>query len=277
MACNNSCCSFFSSVSTLGSISSVVFISFTSSLVASCELVTSSTLTTGTESDWKKVSLSPVNVPVPSCVFTLSATWLLISSFLPGNSGANILVDNKGCIKLADFGAPEVILQTGHSFSADIWTNNINKRSQLYFILALQSLIHLSPIIFLLRHKIYFSNAYTKPEMRPSASASGLLQHPFVTGKSQQNSLVATPTMENIEPTSTSSSSILDNSGLGSCLKLYNLVASPFGSFLIRPPLFHKVKVKVKVPDNISMARNNSPLGNQISTSESHNNNDNCS
>nr|AAG51109.1 NPK1-related protein kinase, putative [Arabidopsis thaliana] len=60
--------------------------------------------------------------------------------------GANILVDNQGCIKLADFGAskqvaelatisgaksmkgtpywmaPEVILQTGHSFSADIWS-----------------------------------------------------------------------------------------------------------------------------------------------------------
>ncbi|KAK3418551.1 mitogen-activated protein kinase kinase kinase NPK1 [Eucalyptus grandis] len=60
--------------------------------------------------------------------------------------GANILVDNKGCIKLADFGAskqvvelatisgaksmkgtpywmaPEVILQTGHSFSADVWS-----------------------------------------------------------------------------------------------------------------------------------------------------------
>ncbi|MQL78214.1 hypothetical protein Taro_010634 [Colocasia esculenta] len=60
--------------------------------------------------------------------------------------GANILVDNKGCIKLADFGAskqvaklatmnaaksmkgtpywmaPEVIVQTGHSFSADIWS-----------------------------------------------------------------------------------------------------------------------------------------------------------
>lgn len=59
--------------------------------------------------------------------------------------GANILIDNKGCIKLADIGsskqveklatmttakskgtpywmAPEVILQTGHSFSADIWS-----------------------------------------------------------------------------------------------------------------------------------------------------------
>ncbi|KAL3634586.1 hypothetical protein CASFOL_021640 [Castilleja foliolosa] len=60
--------------------------------------------------------------------------------------GANILVDNKACIKLADFGAskkvealatvtgaksmkgtpywmaPEVIVQTGHSYSADIWS-----------------------------------------------------------------------------------------------------------------------------------------------------------
>ncbi|KAK6122661.1 hypothetical protein DH2020_043601 [Rehmannia glutinosa] len=60
--------------------------------------------------------------------------------------GANILVDNKACIKLADFGAskkvealatvtgaksikgtpywmaPEVIVQSGHSYSADIWS-----------------------------------------------------------------------------------------------------------------------------------------------------------
>ncbi|KAL6565561.1 Mitogen-activated protein kinase kinase kinase npk1 [Orobanche hederae] len=59
--------------------------------------------------------------------------------------GANILVDNKGCIKLSDFGAPrklkhctitgaksmkgtpywmapEVIVQSGHSYPADIWS-----------------------------------------------------------------------------------------------------------------------------------------------------------
>ncbi|KAI3679494.1 hypothetical protein L2E82_51406 [Cichorium intybus] len=35
--------------------------------------------------------------------------------------------------------------------------------------------------------------------------------------------------------------------------------------------------LNLQVSDNISMVRNNSPLGNQRSTSESHNNNGNCS
>ncbi|KAL7210242.1 hypothetical protein ACSBR1_031748 [Camellia fascicularis] len=104
--------------------------------------------------------------------------------------GANILVDNKGCIKLADFGAskkvvelatmtgaksmkgtsywmaPEVILQIGHSFSADIWSVGCTiiematgkpPWSQQYPELLLSSilgqlnLIHPSPSISLLK------------------------------------------------------------------------------------------------------------------------------
>ncbi|KAG6764428.1 hypothetical protein POTOM_031897 [Populus tomentosa] len=69
--------------------------------------------------------------------------------------GANILVDNKGCIKLADFGAskkvvelatingaksmkgtpywmaPEVILQTGHSFSVSLCTYSFSREIDL--------------------------------------------------------------------------------------------------------------------------------------------------
>ncbi|CAN8269618.1 unnamed protein product [Cochlearia groenlandica] len=139
--------------------------------------------------------------------------------------GANILVDNKGCIKLADFGAskkvvelatvngaksmkgtpywmaPEVILQTGHSFSADIWSVGCTviematgkppwseQYQQFAAVLHIgRTKAHppipddLSPEAkdFLLKclHK--------EPSLRHSASE--LLQHPFVTGEHKES------------------------------------------------------------------------------------------
>ncbi|CAH2054886.1 unnamed protein product [Thlaspi arvense] len=139
--------------------------------------------------------------------------------------GANILVDNKGCIRLADFGAskkvvelatvngaksmkgtpywmaPEVILQTGHSFSADIWSVGCTviematgkppwseQYQQFAAVLHIgRTKAHppipedLSPEAkdFLLKclHK--------EPSLR--LSASELLQHPFVTGEHKES------------------------------------------------------------------------------------------
>ncbi|CAL5388601.1 unnamed protein product [Camellia sinensis] len=138
--------------------------------------------------------------------------------------GANILVDNKGCIKLADFGAskkvvelatmtgaksmkgtpywmaPEVILQTGHSFSADIWsvgctviemaTGKPPWSQQYQEVVALLHIgttkshppipEHLSAEVtdFLLKC------LQQEPNLRPAAS--DLLQHPFVTREYQE-------------------------------------------------------------------------------------------
>ncbi|XP_078439481.1 mitogen-activated protein kinase kinase kinase NPK1-like [Wolffia australiana] len=134
--------------------------------------------------------------------------------------GANILVDNKGCIKLVDFGAskqvaklatlnaaksmkgtpywmaPEVIVQTGHSFSADIWSvgctviematgkppwsQQYQEVAVLYHIGTTKSHPpipeHLSP-----EAKDFLLKCLQKePNLR--ATASDLLRHPFVTG-----------------------------------------------------------------------------------------------
>ncbi|KAJ6434405.1 hypothetical protein OIU84_018003 [Salix udensis] len=149
--------------------------------------------------------------------------------------GANILVDNQGCIKLADFGAskqvvelatvsgaksmkgtpywmaPEVILQTGHGFSADIWSvgctviematgkppwsQQYQEVAALFYIGSTKSHPeipgHLTPEAkdFLLKclHK--------EPNMRPEATQ--LLQHPFVTGEmGASDHVIHSPVME---------------------------------------------------------------------------------
>ncbi|KAK9937411.1 hypothetical protein M0R45_014205 [Rubus argutus] len=132
--------------------------------------------------------------------------------------GANILVDNKGRIKLADFGvskqaadsgarptrgtpywmAPEVIRGTGHDFSADIWsvgctviemtTGNPPWNQQFEtvaaFIYCVGTTKSHPPIPEHLSSsaKNFLHECLQKePTMRPSASE--LLQHPFLTGK----------------------------------------------------------------------------------------------
>uniref|UniRef100_A0A5B6Z2A7 mitogen-activated protein kinase kinase kinase n=1 Tax=Davidia involucrata TaxID=16924 RepID=A0A5B6Z2A7_DAVIN len=150
--------------------------------------------------------------------------------------GANILVDNKGCIKLADFGAskkvvelatitgaksmkgtpywmaPEVILQTGHSFSADIWSVGCTviematgkpPWSQQYQEVA--ALFHIGttkshppiPEHLSVEAKDFLLKCLQKePNIR--TAASDLLQHPFVTGEYQETHPVfRTSVMEN--------------------------------------------------------------------------------
>ncbi|XP_065877547.1 mitogen-activated protein kinase kinase kinase 3-like [Euphorbia lathyris] len=150
--------------------------------------------------------------------------------------GANILVDNKGCIKLADFGAskkvveqdtingakslkgipyfmaPEVILETGHSFSADIWSvgctviematgkppwsQQYQGMAAFYHIGATKSHPpipkHLSS-----EAKDFLSKCFQRePDLR--AVASDLLQHPFVIGLHEQHLIFPNSVRESV-------------------------------------------------------------------------------
>ncbi|KAF5740065.1 mitogen-activated protein kinase kinase kinase ANP1 [Tripterygium wilfordii] len=135
--------------------------------------------------------------------------------------GANILVDNKGCIKLADFGAskqvvelatitgaksmkgtvywmaPEVILQTGHSCSADIWSvgctviematgkppwsQQYQEVAAFYFIGSTKSHAEIPEHLSAEAKDFLLQCLQKEPNMRPDAT--NLLQHPFITGK----------------------------------------------------------------------------------------------
>ncbi|AQK52339.1 NPK1-related protein kinase 2 [Zea mays] len=160
-------------------------------------------------------------------------TLNILLEFVPGGSiqsllgrlgsfpeaGANILVDNKGCIKLADFGAskqveklatataaktmkgtpywmaPEVIVGSGHNCSADIWSvgctviemaigkppwsHEYQEVSLLYYVGTTKSHPPIPEHLSTEAKDFLLKCLQKEPEMR--SVASDLLQHPFVT------------------------------------------------------------------------------------------------
>ncbi|KAL8162671.1 hypothetical protein V2J09_014160 [Rumex salicifolius] len=148
--------------------------------------------------------------------------------------GANILADNNGCIKLADFGAskkvvelatmtgaksmkgtpfwmaPEVIRQTGHNFSADIWSVGCTviematgrppwsqqhpeacMAAALYHIGNAKSPPPIPDHLSATAKDFLLKCLQIEPSLRPSASE--LLQHPFVTGLYRESHPVFRP------------------------------------------------------------------------------------
>ncbi|TVU05834.1 hypothetical protein EJB05_49018, partial [Eragrostis curvula] len=161
-------------------------------------------------------------------------TLNILLEFVPGGSiqsllvrlgsfpeaGANILVDNKGCIKLADFGAskqveklatataaktmkgtpywmaPEVIVGSGHNCSADIWSvgctviematgkppwsHEYQEVSLLYYVGTTKSHPPIPEHLSPEAKDFLLKCLQKEPERR--YGAADLLQHPFVTG-----------------------------------------------------------------------------------------------
>ncbi|XP_062006212.1 mitogen-activated protein kinase kinase kinase ANP1 isoform X2 [Rosa rugosa] len=170
--------------------------------------------------------------------------------------GANILVDNKGCIKLADFGAskqvvelatisgaksmkgtpywmaPEVIRQTGHSFSADIWSvgctviematgkppwsEQYQEVAALFHIGTTKSHPPIPEHISFEAKDFLLKCLQKEPNLRPTASE--LLQHPFVTGQPVDSHPVLRPSiMEDSEIPAPSYSSNLQTFEMSTC------------------------------------------------------------
>ncbi|KAE8684112.1 Mitogen-activated protein kinase kinase kinase NPK1 [Hibiscus syriacus] len=174
--------------------------------------------------------------PFPEAVIRKYTKQLLLGlEYLHNNGimhrdikGANILVDNKGNIKLADFGAskqvvelatitgaksmkgtpywmaPEVILQTGHSFSADIWSvgctviematgkppwsQQYQEVAALFYVGTTKSHPPIPEHLSSEAKDFLLKCLQKEPELRQVASE--LLKHPFVTGESQEPSPV---------------------------------------------------------------------------------------
>ncbi|KAL6532321.1 hypothetical protein OROGR_014291 [Orobanche gracilis] len=147
--------------------------------------------------------------------------------------GANILVDNKGCIKLADFGAskkvealatitgaksmkgtpywmaPEVIVQSGHSYSADIWSvgctviematgkapwsQQYQEVAALFYVGTTKSHPPIPDHLSIEAKDFLLKCLHKEPDLRPTASE--LLKHPFVTEESRRSHLVLRPSL----------------------------------------------------------------------------------